>query len=275
MDKKKLVDTSIDYILEHYKENILIEDIADYLYLSKFYFSRIFKEVTGESVYSFIKRLKVEQSAIDIKLEKTRTFSDIGLDYGYSANNYSTVFKNLFQVSPTEFRKTANSSRIINPFDNEKIEELKSFENYQAAVQIKNLPDYPVIYQRTLDNYLNVKQNWSNFIDHNKANMTSATIMIEKFYTDPSSTTQQNNLCDLCLSVTEKTEAMATVSGGKYAVYSFEGYIPDIFNELQGLFSIWLPQSKFNMREQYGLSIYREVDWQNGYVKLDCCIPVK
>lgn len=96
MDKKKLVDTSIDYILEHYKENILIEDIADYLYLSKFYFSRIFKEVTGESVYSFIKRLKVEQSAIDIKLEKTRTLSDIGLDYGYSANNYSTVFKNLF-----------------------------------------------------------------------------------------------------------------------------------------------------------------------------------
>lgn len=132
-----------------------------------------------------------------------------------------------------------------------------------------------MIYQRTLDNYLNVKQNWSNFIDHNKANMTSATIMIEKFYTDPSSTTQQNNLCDLCLSVTEKTEAMATVSGGKYAVYSFEGYIPDIFNELQGLFSIWLPQSKFNMREQYGLNIYREVDWQNGYVKLDCCIPVK
>ncbi|MGM0213148.1 AraC family transcriptional regulator [Enterococcus sp. AZ109] len=275
MDKKRLVDRSIDYILDHYKENILIEDISDSLYISKFYFCRIFKEVTGESVYSFIKRLKVEQSAIDIKLKKKEKLSDIGLDYGYSSSNYSTVFKNLFHVSPTAFRELANSRTIKNPFDSKKVEQLKAFEDYQLFVQIKELPNYPVIFQRTLGNYVELKEKWANFIHQNEKLINSETILIEKFYMDPSTTTHPNNLCDLCISVTDSTEGITTISGGKFVVYSFKGYIHDIFRELQGLFSIWLPQSEFEMREQYGLTIYHEIDWIREYVEADFCIPIK
>lgn len=65
-----MVNKSIDYIIRHLDEEISIEDVADYCYLSKYHFSRIFKAETGVSLYAFIKRLKMEQSALRPSLKR-------------------------------------------------------------------------------------------------------------------------------------------------------------------------------------------------------------
>ncbi len=61
---KNVIDQSIDFILEHLDENITVKDVAGQFHFSESYFSRIFKAETGESVYAFMKRLKMDQSAI-------------------------------------------------------------------------------------------------------------------------------------------------------------------------------------------------------------------
>lgn len=104
MDRKNLVNQSIDYIMGHLDEDLSLDRLAAHFYISKFHFSRIFKEETGESVYAFIKRCKVDQSAVDLKLNPTKAITDIGLDYGYSASNYSTVFKERHHTSPTGYK---------------------------------------------------------------------------------------------------------------------------------------------------------------------------
>ena len=81
MDRKKLINQSIDYIMRHLDENLSLDRLAAQFYISKYHFSRIFKEETGESVYAFIKRCKVDQSAIDMKLSPTKAITDMGLDY--------------------------------------------------------------------------------------------------------------------------------------------------------------------------------------------------
>ncbi len=93
MIKNELVKQSIDYIVQHLDEEISIEDVADYCHFSKYYFSRVFKAETGESIYAFIKRLKMDQSAVSLKVEKDKSITEIGFDYGYSPSNYSTAFK--------------------------------------------------------------------------------------------------------------------------------------------------------------------------------------
>jgi AraC family transcriptional regulator len=98
MIKNELVSRSIDYIMEHLEEEISIEDVADYCHFSKYYFSRMFKAETGESIYSFIKRLKMEQSAINLKLEKDKSVTEIGFDYGYSSSNFYAFFIMLYFV---------------------------------------------------------------------------------------------------------------------------------------------------------------------------------
>jgi AraC family transcriptional regulator len=81
----------------------------------------------------------------------------------------------------------------------------------------------------------------------------------------------------MCLSVDETCELdnKAIIKGGKFAVYRYEGEIPNIFRTLQGVFSIWLPDSGYEMDERYGLNIYREIDKVSGRVVMDLCIPIK
>ena len=276
MDKKALVNKSIDYILAHLEEPISIEDVANQLSFSKYYFCRMFKEETGEGVYSFIKRLKVEQSAIDLKLQKDKRITDIGLDYGYSASNYSSLFKEHYQLSPNDYRKSLEGSTISNPFYPQKQEVLDTFEDYQKKVELKELNDLYVIYERMLGYYAELKSSWSALVEEN-AYYDDTTVMIEKFYNDPAVAIDGHSICDLCFTLNEEIKEKNTmvITGGTYAIYPYKGQIEDIFRVMQGFFRIWLPESSYQMREKYGLTIYRKIDWENDYVQLDMCIPVE
>ena len=276
MDKIALVNKSIDYILAHLEEPISIEDVANQLSFSKYYFCRMFKEETGEGVYSFIKRLKVEQSAIDLKLQKDKRITDIGLDYGYSASNYSSLFKEHYQLSPNDYRKSLEGSTISNPFYPQKQEVLDTFEDYQKKVELKELNDLYVIYERMLGNYAELKSSWSALVEEN-AYYDDTTVMIEKFYNDPAVAIDGHSICDLCFTLNEEIKEKNTmvITGGTYAIYPYKGQIEDIFRVMQGFFRIWLPESSYQMREKYGLTIYRKIDWENDYVQLDMCIPVE
>lgn len=98
--KKSLINKSIEYILQHIDEEISIEDVANYCNFSKYHFSRMFKAETGISVYSFIKRIKIDQSAVSLKVEKDKTITDIGINYGYSSSNYSSAFSKQYSICP-------------------------------------------------------------------------------------------------------------------------------------------------------------------------------
>ena len=93
MITNEYINRAIDYILNHIDEEITVEDISNYCCFSRYYFSRIFKMETGESIYEFIKRVRMERSAFRLKVEKDRSITDIGSAYGYSSSNYSSAFK--------------------------------------------------------------------------------------------------------------------------------------------------------------------------------------
>ncbi len=277
MIKNELVSRSIDYILQHIDEEISIEDVADHCHFSKFYFSRVFKAETGESIYSFIKRLKMEQSAINLKLEKDKTITDIGAGYGYSSSNYSSAFKKHHNVSPAEFRKGTDTTCMTNPFYSDRYTSFQAFEEYDQKIKIQELDDLVVIYERYIGNYIELGKNWYVFTEKYKDFIEEGTLLIERFYDDPVITSVENCLYDICMTVDESCslDNITSIKGGKYAVYRFEGLVEDIFPALQGMFSIWLAHSSYEMDERYGLDIYRRIDWENMHVVMDLCIPVK
>jgi DNA gyrase inhibitor len=277
MFKNELVSKAIDYIVENLNEEISIEDVADYCHLSKYYFCRVFKTETGESVYAFIKRLKMEQSAIEMKLGRDKSITDIGITYGYSSSNYSSAFKKHHHLSPAEFRKTVNTSRALHPFMLDQLAKFQSFADYDQQIELKELDDFRVIYERHLGNYLDLGKNWLAFTASHQDYLKEDTLLIERFYDDPSITDVKQCLYDICITVTDRCplENVMTIEGGKFAVYRFEGVIPDIYEAVQGVFNIWLPNSGYEMDERYGLHIYREMDRDRQRVSMDLCIPVK
>lgn len=239
MDRKRLVHQSIDYIMQHLDEHLSFDTLAAQFYISKYHFCRIFKEETGESIYAFIKRSKVDQSAIDMKLNPEKTITDIGWDYGYSSSNYSSVFRKRHDSSPAMFRSSMPTHSMPVPFPPARTACFKTFEEYNAQIQIQQLND--------------------------------KTLLIERFFHDPAVTAPPQCICDICMTINQDCglSNVMWIQGDTWAVCHFSGEIKDIFETIQGVFSIWLPQSGYKMAQRYGLNLYRDIDRSSHRVIMD------
>ncbi len=275
--EKELIDRSIDYILAHFHEGVTVGDVAKHFHFSEAYFNRSFKMATGKSVYEFILRLKMDQSAVDIKLQKNKPITQVGLDYGYSATNYSTAFKKHHRLSPAEFRQSTNVSGMESPFYPQGRRGFDSFSRYDSMIFLRELGDMTVAYERVVGNYIHLKQKWPAFIAENRRYCRPDTLYIERFYDDPAVTDPNGCIYDICMTVKagDAPANTAVIPGGKYAVYHYQGKIEDIFCSVQGVFCVWLPQSGCVMDQRYGLNIYRSMDDTSPTVSFDLCIPIQ
>lgn len=94
-----------EYIQEHAAANLTLEDLAEQAGFSKFYFSRLFKQVAGMSFVDYLNACRVDE--VERRLfEKDTSITEIALASGF--NNISTfnrVFKKLKNCTPLEFKR--------------------------------------------------------------------------------------------------------------------------------------------------------------------------
>ncbi|MDD2971969.1 MAG: AraC family transcriptional regulator [Lachnospiraceae bacterium] len=277
MIENQVVNKAIDYIMKHVGEEINIDDVAEYCHFSKYYFSRMFKAETGESIYAFIKRAKIEQSAFKLKVERNKKVTDIGYEYGYSPSNYSSVFKQQQNTSPVAFRKLIYEKSLHHPFYHVELNHLESFEECNQKVSIEEVNDYFVIYERRKGNYHNLSLDWESFLEKYKEYVAEDTLLMERTFDDPSITDADNCLYDICISVDRSCplENTCVIQGGKYAVYHFTGLVQQIYGAYQNLFTVWFPNTPYEIDERYGFEIYREVNCDTMEMRLDIYFPIR
>lgn len=277
MITNEYVNRAIDYILNHIGEEISVDEVAKHCNFSKYYFSRLFKMTTGEGIYEFIKRIKMEQSAFRLKVEKGKSITDIGSEYGYSASNYSSAFKQHHHMSPIEFRRSIIDRSLIHPTFNYANTQLGTYKNCDAKISIENLQDYLVIYERYIGNYGDLSANWGAFQNKYRHYITDKTLLIERTFDDPSITDIDECLYDICISIDSNCPLENTyiLKGGKFAMYHFKGSMEEIYSAYQSIFNVWIAQSGYAIDERYGFEIYRKVDCSSMYMEIDICIPIK
>ncbi|MBP1558870.1 MAG: helix-turn-helix transcriptional regulator [Oscillospiraceae bacterium] len=92
------------YIQKNYSEKISLESVAAQVFLSPGYLSSLFKEATGESLISYINRVRVEESKV-LLLETKDNLVDISNACGFEDQSYfARVFKKFTGVSPSKYR---------------------------------------------------------------------------------------------------------------------------------------------------------------------------
>ncbi len=277
MITNEYVNRAIDYILNHINEEISVDEVAKHCNFSKYYFSRIFKRVTGESIYEFIKRVKMEQSAFRLKVEKRRSITDIGCEYGYSSSNFSSAFKQHHDMSPIEFRRNVFNNSLMHPVFSYPNIHLLTFEECNDRISIETLEDFYVIYERRIGNYGDLSDNWEAFQNKYKEYINDKTLFIERTFDDPSITDIDECLYDICMSIDINCslENTYTLQGGKFAIYHFKGYMQEIYYAYQSIFNVWIWQSGYCIDERYSFEIYRKVDCSSKYMEIDIYIPIK
>lgn len=110
----KEIETTLDYIEIHIKEELEINALAEMAHLSPFYYQRLFKRLVGKSVMEYIKLRKLA-SMLHALDDRNRTILDIAIDYGYSTHsNFTRAFKQIYTITPDEYRK---NKPMLNSFD--------------------------------------------------------------------------------------------------------------------------------------------------------------
>lgn len=106
--KYKTVYTVAEYISENYKEALTLESLADKFFLSKYYFCRSFKEITGYGVNEYINIHRIKEAKRLLE-ETDMSISEISFYLGYKSLTYfEKVFKVYMTISPLKYRKTLN-----------------------------------------------------------------------------------------------------------------------------------------------------------------------
>lgn len=273
----EIVNQAIDFILEHAGEEVTLEDVAKHCHFSKYYFSRLFKEQTGESVYGYIKRVKLEQSAFCLKTQRQRSITQISADYGYSASNYSSAFKLHYQMTPIDFRRNSYRKSMRHPFFHHEKWEIESFEECNRNITLEQVPDYYVIYERRFGSYERLSGDWDGFQRKYQDYVTEQTTFLERTWDDPAVTQADNCLYDICMSVSEacKLQNTAWIRGGKCIVYHFKGHAKHIYAAYQTIFLVWMPKTSYQLDESRSIfDVYHRVDCDTMYMELDICLPV-
>ena len=152
--QRAVINKAISYIFDHIDEDITVEDVAKHCSYSKYHLTRMFKEDTDEALYQFIKRVRLERSAWRLKVEKEKSITEIGGEYGYSSSNFATAFKKHLNVSPVDFRKKSELMVEESSFSHGiSIDDLESSEK---LITVEQLDTFLVIYERKKGNYHNI-----------------------------------------------------------------------------------------------------------------------
>lgn len=105
---KSVVDRAVQYMKEHYNEELSLEMLADQYYLNATYFSRIFRQYTGETFTDYLLELRMTKAQELLLLGKYKIY-EVSQMVGYKSDKYFfRAFKQYTKLSPTEYCRSRN-----------------------------------------------------------------------------------------------------------------------------------------------------------------------
>ncbi|MBP3593614.1 MAG: helix-turn-helix transcriptional regulator [Lachnospiraceae bacterium] len=102
---QKLMFEILGYINNHYFEELTLETVSAKYFLSTYYFSRTFKEVTGFHFVEYLNNVRMKE-AKKLLLNPDLTVNEVSAAVGFHSNtHFGRVFKQIVGCSPSAYKK--------------------------------------------------------------------------------------------------------------------------------------------------------------------------
>ncbi len=103
--KKYVVEQIVSYFEDHYAEKISLDQIAENMYLSPFYISKIFKSETGDTPIRFLIDIRLERAKELLESGEYTSIQEVAAKVGYDdAYHFSKLFKKKYAVPPSKIK---------------------------------------------------------------------------------------------------------------------------------------------------------------------------
>lgn len=94
-----------EYLLENYMRNISLTDVAECVYMSAAYVSRLYKRMTGIGIIDRLQSIRLNKGR-ELLMNTNMKVRDIAMAIGYDSDRYFiSVFRKNYGLSPEKYRK--------------------------------------------------------------------------------------------------------------------------------------------------------------------------
>ena len=102
-DKEEIIKGK-EYIDDHWKEEFDLDKLASIVLMSKYHYTRLFKQHMGMTPFNYYKEIKMTklmEKLCDNNLSITQAFDECGIDYN---GNFAKNFKKKLGMTPSRYR---------------------------------------------------------------------------------------------------------------------------------------------------------------------------
>ncbi len=104
-----IIHKATDYIKQNYASKLTLDEVANHVYLSKSYLSKIFKEELHCNFSAYVNHVRIEKSKL-LLADQSINLIDLAMLVGFEDQSYFTkVFKKTVGVSPGKYRESRGS----------------------------------------------------------------------------------------------------------------------------------------------------------------------
>lgn len=104
MTHSREIQAAINYIEIHLCEDLSLDEIANVVGFSKFYFHRTFQTEVGISIYDYIRKRRLAKAA-SILLDTNISILDIAVSFRFESQEaFTRAFKSIYELPPGRYR---------------------------------------------------------------------------------------------------------------------------------------------------------------------------
>ena len=104
-EKNHMVELAMEYMEEHYYENMMLVDVAQRAGISPGYLSTLFQKLLSNGYVDCLNEIRIEHACTYLQQNYLKTY-EIAYKVGFKDEKYfSKVFKKIKGQSPSEYRK--------------------------------------------------------------------------------------------------------------------------------------------------------------------------
>lgn len=287
----KKINRVIDFIQDNLDSKLKIKELSNIAFFSEFHFNRVFKEVMGESIYQYIRRIRLEKSAELLSSNLDKPVTEIALATGFSnPSSFAKAFKTHFGMSASDWRNKSGSKQLSlrsMAIVDGRVTWRLPWKNTERLVKVEDIPTLQVAYVRNIGPFQAdeavFKQGYDRLFRwamlHDQIDENTFTINI---YNDNPAVTQKKNLRMMtAIPVKAPIEPSGTIGiksllGGKYGVSRFLLKNDDYQPAWDWMLTEWLPCSGYKLADNAALERGWGEKVVNGdaFYQVDICIPI-
>ena len=109
---RRTLALACSYMEDNLGKNFTLDELARAVGISRFHFSRLFRESTGKSPMGYSLRLRIER-AKEMLLESDRRMSEIAVTLGFfDQSHFSRTFRRMTGISPGKYARLCDVAEV-------------------------------------------------------------------------------------------------------------------------------------------------------------------